>query len=309
VTRGDTSVSFRSKLETFENHLARIQYSGAFRPRLRVELRKPVFDCRPVDGVTVEGINSILSAENIGPPHGFDLLKPIPIPNFPKIPERPTNSPSALDSSLLSVAERLESKVSRVRERIERQFNDEAIKLNKLLDACRNRNPSAIRLLMTISHIRHDIHPIFRLQFTINIDLAARLANCTIEVPNFALINVWDFRESRGKAGWSLVSSAKKKRLTECALYSLCLRAAYLVARSDEENWFETVTVNAFQNWGGQTTGTPHSGIVASIPVTLKKEIEMLRFDHAEPKACFRQLKGKVLRRQDTRPQSAIATS
>jgi len=292
----------------FENHLARIQYSGAFKPRLSVEWRKPVFDCRPVDGVTVEEINSILNAENIGSPHGFDLLKPIPIPEFPKISKRLTDSPSALDNHLLSVVEKLESKLSRVRERIERQFNDEIIKLNKLLDACKDRNPSAIRLLMTISHIRHDLHPVFRLQFTINVDLAARLANCTIEVPNFALLNVWEFRESRGKAGWSLVSSAKNKRVTECALYSLCLRAAYLVTRSDEENWFETVAVNAFQNWDNQAAGTSRSGMVASIPVTLKKEIEKLRFDNLEPKACFRHLKGNVFRRQDTTPIRAIAT-
>ena len=33
---------------------------------------------------------SLLSEPAIGPPHGYDLLQPLPIPNFPSFPDRPS---------------------------------------------------------------------------------------------------------------------------------------------------------------------------------------------------------------------------
>ena len=33
---------------------------------------------------------SLLSEPAIGPPHGYDLLQPLPVPNFPSFPDAPT---------------------------------------------------------------------------------------------------------------------------------------------------------------------------------------------------------------------------
>src|SRR4051812_40603264 len=64
-----------------------------------------------------------------------------------------------------------------------------------------------------------------------------------------------------------------------------------LVGKSDEGNWFDTIAVNAKQNWIDPATGSPRSGIIASLQAA-KEEMVSLRLDQVDPKACFRHLKG-----------------
>ena len=98
-------------------------------------------------------------------------------------------------------------------------------------------------------------------------------------------------RGASWNAKWQSVSAAEKKRATETILYSLCIRAAYLVAKSDIGDWFDTIAINANQSWFDAATGSRRKGVIASLQAT-KAELVQLNPEQAEPKACFRHLKG-----------------
>jgi len=119
------------------------------------------------------------------------------------------------------------------------------------------------------------------------------MALCTIQIPDFATLQIVKEKggRSRLRDSWHDVSATEKKRTTETILYSLCIRAAYLVAKSDIGNWFDTVAVNAEQSWFDAATGTPRTGIIASLQAS-KAEIIQLNLEQADPKTCFRHLKG-----------------
>src|SRR5262245_61457808 len=42
--------------------------------------------------LTPDRIESLLSSSAIGPPHGYDLLEPLPLPRFPSFPARPAQA-------------------------------------------------------------------------------------------------------------------------------------------------------------------------------------------------------------------------
>lgn len=43
--------------------------------------------------LALEDIQSLLNSTPVGPPHGFELLQPLPIPDFPDFPESPPVPP------------------------------------------------------------------------------------------------------------------------------------------------------------------------------------------------------------------------
>ena len=144
---------------------------------------------------------------------------------------------------------------------------------------------------MVISHIRHPLPEALQLSFETEIDPAARVALCTIEIPDFASLNVVKLRGKSWNSDWTSVSATEKKRVTEAILYCQCLRAAYLVAKSDEGNWFDIVAVNARQRWFDPATGAQRAGVIASLQAN-KDELVQLHLEQVDPKTCFRHLKG-----------------
>ena len=104
-------------------------------------------------------------------------------------------------------------------------------------------------------------------------------------------LNIVKKRGQSSSAKFSPVSAAERKRSTETLIYSLCLRAAYLAAKSDVGNWFDTVAVNATQKWNDAATGQPREGIIASLQAQ-KGEIASIKIQQVDPKACFRHMKG-----------------
>jgi len=117
------------------------------------------------------------------------------------------------------------------------------------------------------------------------------VALCTIEVPDFKRLSIVKKRGDSWRAKWLPVSATDKRKSNENILYSLCLRAAYLVAKSNFGSWFDTIAVNAQQKWFDAATGAPREGIIASMQA-VTSEIEHLQLDLVEPKECFRHLKG-----------------
>jgi hypothetical protein len=55
---------------------------------------------------------------------------------------------------------------------------------------CRSNEPEAIKLLMSISHVRHWLPEPLRLSFEMDVDLSGRIALCTIEIPDFNTLQI-----------------------------------------------------------------------------------------------------------------------
>jgi restriction system protein len=64
-----------------------------------------------------------------------------------------------------------------------------------------------------------------------------------------------------------------------------------LRVRLYEGNWFDTIAVNARQEWNDRATGQPRNGFIASLHATTD-ELRRLRLDQVDPKTCFFHLKG-----------------
>jgi restriction system protein len=262
----------------------------------------------PTAPLSLSGLQSLLSPTAIGPPHGFELLKPFPIPKFPEFPSTPAWNrekgflelfwgkrppPNVVDASfqtkkrIFERAEALQRRGESLRHQFEAQYQNEAMQLNALRDACMANELRSIGRLLSITHLRHGLPSPLQHSFQAEVDPVVRIVLCTIEIPDFRPLNIVKERGSK----WVPISASERKRAMEVILYSLCLRASYLVGKSDEGNWFDIIAVNAKQNWIDPATGSPRSGIIASLQAA-KEEMVSLRLDQVDPKACFRHLKG-----------------
>lgn len=294
---------FKFELNFYKEYkVDNLEYRGA--------LDNPVFyPDGPDKGIAIEQIESILADRFINNvPHGLALLEPIPINEFPIPPAWPTTQPKNVYEGydLKYVAEeqaKIEHELHRLRERfnaIEEQkkkllhsFEDKRLAeikpLEILRQGCLNNEITAIRRLMEISYIRHPLPAVLLAPIKFDLDFKTRVALCEIQIPDFSKLKVFDRREVHLK--WRPVSSRAQKINLETILYTLCIRAAYLVAKSDAGDWFNTVAVNAHQSWHDPATGECKEGIIASLQV-LKTEMLNLQITHIDPKSCFRHLKG-----------------
>ncbi len=313
--RDTPDFKFASNLGSYERALENLKYASAFKPvpdptaALLFELGEPLGLSKLPSSVTLSSIQSILKGDAVAPPHGVELLNPLPIPKFPNAPLSPYPPPPPKPRSFLArvlrlmakrppppsksqtdnieLAARLERKRKQLLGEFERQFKKDSAQLASLQEACKSNDPQAIRLLMSLSHVRHRLPTLLQLSFDTGLDPTARIALCTIQIPDFATLKI----VKEGRRGQHEVSAAEKRRATEMILHSLCIRAAYLVSKSDLGNWFDTVAVNAEQSWFDAATGTPRTGIIASLQAS-KAEIVQLNLDQADAKACFRHLRG-----------------
>ena len=313
--RDNPDFEFASSLRSYERALENLKYSSAFKPApdpttaLLLELGGPLDLSNLPRTVALSSMQSILKGGAAAPPHGVELLNPLPIPKFPSSPVSPYPPPPPKPRSFLArvlrlmakrppppseaqidnieLAARLERKRKQVQAEFERQFKKDSDQLASLQEACKSNDLQAIRLLMSLSHVRHPLPTLLQLSFDTDLDPTARIALCTIQIPDFATLKI----VKEGRRGQHEVSAAERRRATEMILHSLCIRTAYLVSKSDLGNWFDTVAVNAEQSWFDAATGTPRTGIIASLQAS-KAEIVQLNLDQADPKACFRHLRG-----------------
>jgi restriction system protein len=282
---------FRYSLESYDRGLKMLQYPGALKPPAQSwSLDSPV----PQGAIEPRSTKSLLYDDALGPPHGFDLLRALPIPEFPSFPLRPDTPEESINTSYLGMGKKvgeLKRETQRLREEFEKRYREDAAYLEQVLRACKSSDPAAISRLMEISHIRHPLPESLRLEFKTDLDLEARLVLCTIEIPDFSSLRVLKPRGDKWMDEWKAVSATDKKRAIEAIFYSLPLRAAYLVAKSDEGNWFDVVVVNAEQRWFDPATGKKRRGIVASLQAT-RDVLRDLELQNVNPKTCFRHLKG-----------------
>jgi hypothetical protein len=241
---------FERELDSYERSTDNLRYSPA------AEISdQGYFDTAygmPRGALTIEQVTSPL---NVGPPYGFGLLNPAPIPKFPKFPQappqeqqtggfggffRPKPRPGELTAQekqrILERADELRHRGETLRQQFEVQFQKEARRLAAIHDACVAHEEPSIKLLISISHLRHRLPVPLQHSFEVDIDTSARIALCTIEIPDFQSLDIVKKRSGSSRANWLPVSASEKKRATEAILYSLCLRAAYLIAKSNEGN-------------------------------------------------------------------------
>ena len=256
-------------------------------------------------------ILSLLSEPVIGPPHGYDLLQPLPIPDFPKFPDRPsTGIPTEKPLSVLGMSfgapkpvtkdgfspkilekeRQLLEQTEALRQRFQREYRNAQPQFRALQQRCEANDYEAIRFLVKFCHERHYLPAVFRKAWEVDID-RTRVALCSIEIPDFHSLAILKKTEDLWKAKAASVPATERRRLNETIIYSLCLRSAYLVAKCNVGTWFDIIAINATQKWHDTATGQPREGIIATLQVSAS---EMLQMDltRADPKACFRHLKG-----------------
>ncbi|MGW1424643.1 restriction endonuclease [Bradyrhizobium manausense] len=280
------------RLDSYEGSLKRLTYAGALKPQDQSD-DLGFFTVRShPSALSLASASSILYESSLGPPHGYALLDPIPVPEFPKAPERPATPPGQYDHYIVERAAKAEAKAKQLFEQFLDQYQKEAEQLGQLKQACQQGDDAALRLLMSISHVRHHLHPLLMLAFDVALDRQSRVILATVRVPDFKQLPIVKPKGSKSwNPDWTTVSAAERKRTTETLLYALCLRAAYLVSMSDAGNWFDTVAINVVQSWFDAATGTPQEGVIASLQAA-KSDVVALKLHQVDVKACFRHLKG-----------------
>ena len=283
---------YNRDLDTYEDRLDEIDYVGVAPKSEAVRHAQGFYTVfGPADGssLTPDLIASMLST--IKPEHGYGLLAPLPIPELPYFPTRPNGpiptgrcgkgieqaisdcrsktwkatNPPGFDPAIIAKEERLKEKTVVKQKELEKKFQSIKAQLQAVQERCAANDYDAVRFLINLSHARQPLPSVLRKSWNIDIDEVARILLCTVEIPDFNNLNIVKKRGQSSSAKFSPVSAAERKRSTETLIYSLCLRAAYLAAKSDVGNWFDTVAVNATQKWNDAATGQPREGIIASL--------------------------------------------
>jgi len=279
----------------------------------------------PADAITHAQVEWITSADALASPHGLEALKE-PAPFAFSIPELPGNSRDEPAGVLPPVLPKhqdiriLDKLLALLGGRLNRpspanahsNYRDPALierhaKLAAALAAAkgihvqkhteyatlcagfRAGESSAVTDVLLWSLHQHSLPNILKTESHVAYDKASRVALCTIEIPDLTRVK---FLKNGGKERrWRPIAITERKRIAQLLIRSLCIRAAYLIAMCDPDCLYETVAINARQNWFDPATGEPREGVVASLMST-KAELRRLQPGQLDPEVCFRHLSG-----------------
>jgi hypothetical protein len=243
--KDDPWKDFRDKLDSFESNIKHLKYKGAFdAPEPAWQYRFAFRDIGK-NNISVDQIPSILSPESVCPPHGLDLLKPVPVPQLPQFPAgqsellghrvknsvsqpstvtfwglltkgkprsepRPESQSQLLEMAakferemhirILERAEKLQCKLHELRQQFAQQFLTEGERLTELLRGCLENDIDAIRSLMKMTHVRHPLPTPLHKSLEFDLDRSGRIALCTVEIPDFAVLGIVRKRGDSWKA-------------------------------------------------------------------------------------------------------------
>lgn len=234
----------------------------------------------PSNAISVEQIKSLLSTKSLTGPYGLNLINQIDIKSIPIL------SPNLLnfrDDCYANRIKKIQKKIEGIRSHLERP--------NQLKESYSFGHKSAIEEITRLILIQHAMPRIFQREIDIFYDSDNRIMLVELEIPDLSSILIVKLREKRFDDEWIPVSSRDQNKLKQETLYSLCIRAGYLVANSDTNNNIDIITINTKQCWFDPATGAPKEGIVASLQSS-KNDFLSLQIDRIESKACFRYLKG-----------------
>jgi restriction system protein len=283
---------YSDRLKRLQWELDQLHYQSVFDPVSKRPAQHSVgfFTLSRVDQsqLTLDDLARILSPSHLGNPHGRDLLVPIDPPTIPAVPTPPNSEPG----NWQFVLEQLERVESKLKEQ-QTAFEEIAVKDREMLRALtlgyERSERQYIEFLAALSLVRHYLpEPLFR-PSEIHYDPDARVVLCDLEIPGFASLSIFKQRGETRKL--VSISAAETRNANETILYSLCIRAGYLIGKSDINDMFDSIAVNARQQWFDTATGATREGVVASLHAS-KNELIALQLEHVDPKACFRHLKG-----------------
>ena len=176
---------FRNALDGYEKTIRGLHY-----PDLLVQPSADYWDFGLTsDALPIEQTTTLL---DIKPPHGYALIRPAPLPAFPGFPTRsPPHQPQSLLHKIFwsepaGTAEQWKAvfehanKLEREGENLRSKFEAQAARWKKLREECVSNERQAIRLLMSISNVRHPLPKLLQRAFDVDIDLNARIALCTV---------------------------------------------------------------------------------------------------------------------------------
>lgn len=239
--------------------------------------------------VTAADLNMLLRAYVDTPPHGLELFKPAKKPAYPKLPDIPSALPAFYDLKNKEKALKAREKLVEIDAAFTIEMLKEAAYYDDLRQKCLENSPESISELLELSHRRHKIPSALVAPVNIDVDIFARIVLSNIEIPAFASFGI--IKEKTKGSGTTYVTATEQKRIRETLIHSLCIRSAFLIAKSDIGDWFDTICVNANQKWKDPATGAQKEGIIASLQAT-KAEILQLQLKDLDPTACFKHLKG-----------------
>lgn len=280
-------------LDSFERSLSCLHYVSVFEPVTgppQLPYSTGFFTVRPGSpaDVTATQIETILDDGGLGEPHGRSLLQPRPFPDFPRCPEPPDQTNEAA-SRHLQRRDKLVLKAQAMLNRFQEIHRKDIEMLQWLERGYKEGNERYVEFLAELALKRHHLAAGLQRPTKCRFEPNGKVLLCQIEVPDFAHLPI---TKRRGKSHDLVeVSTTEKKKLNEILLHSLCIRAAYLIARADFGGSIETIAVNANQDWFDPATGAPRSGTIASLQA-LKTDLLALQPGRFEAKACFAHLKG-----------------
>jgi hypothetical protein len=176
----------------------------------------------------------------------------------------PWRSPKyQIDPKIEAKEKTLQEQTAILHKSFEQKYQTAKSQLDTLKDRCIANEYDAIRLLINLSHARHELPSVLRRFWEVDMDQTSRILLCTFELPDFSSLTISKSRSNSWKS--VPVTTTERKRSNETIIYSLCLRAAYLAAQSDARSWFDTIAINATRKWNDAATGQPREGIIASL--------------------------------------------
>ena len=113
--------NFERSLEHVERELKDLDYGGIFANASMPERDIFHFNELPAGALDSSKIDWILSAAALAPPHGLDVLVPLPAPKLPTLPQMPDRALMAsYDTWKEGKFEKLKAKIDAVRESVEK---------------------------------------------------------------------------------------------------------------------------------------------------------------------------------------------
>lgn len=228
----------------------------------------------PSMATTEEQVKSLLSMKYLNGPYGLNLLKLKDIESLLFLSSNGKNLKNVFhDNRIKKIQQRIEYIRSQLIAHMER--------LNKL----------GIEDIAELTLIKHPLPKLFQGKIDVIYEADSRIILVVLKIPDLSSVSIMKQKGTKYRYDWVGVADRVQKKLKEDILYSLCIRAGYLVANSDTNNNLDLITINARQSWFDPATGTPKEGIIASLQSS-KSDFLSLQIDRIEPKACFRHLKG-----------------
>lgn len=182
---------YRSALDGYERALRGLSYRDLLAKIVLVSQRK-----RSERTLTVNQIETLLHIDD--KPHGYQLIEPAALPVFPSPPlQPPADQPLPLwrrifwapPKSCMSPVERQAqveraSKLQSESEALRLKFATQANRWVRVKQDCKAGEPEAIKVLMKVANMAHPPPEALQSDLKIDLDLGARIALATIDVPD-----------------------------------------------------------------------------------------------------------------------------